>query len=131
MKSWMLVVWVLCAMITLSVRSAYAWQRPALPLLATHHRFIRVDDRGDEGDDEGGDGDGWIPWWFGMRMLAPRRRVIVEQPYYSAPPEQYSSPPPQAYWYFCQNPEGYYPQVRACPEGWMRVVPGGGAPPPP
>ncbi|MHB8415691.1 MAG: hypothetical protein ACYDB1_09970 [Acidiferrobacteraceae bacterium] len=128
----MLVVWVLCAMITLSVRSACAWQRPVLPLLAAHHRFIRVDDGGDEGGDEGGDGgDGWVPWWFGMRMLAPRRRVIVEQHYYSAPPEQYSSPPPQSYWYFCQNPEGYYPQVHACPDGWMRVVPGSGAPPPP
>lgn len=27
------------------------------------------------------------------------------------------------YWYYCRKPEGYYPHVRKCPEGWMKVVP--------
>lgn len=27
------------------------------------------------------------------------------------------------YWYYCQNPEGYYPYVKSCPGGWMKVVP--------
>jgi hypothetical protein len=24
-------------------------------------------------------------------------------------------------WYYCHKPEGYYPYVRACPDGWQRV----------
>ncbi len=27
------------------------------------------------------------------------------------------------YWYYCRNPEGYYPHVKKCPNGWMKVVP--------
>jgi len=27
------------------------------------------------------------------------------------------------YWYYCRKPEGYYPHVKKCPDGWMRVVP--------
>ena len=27
------------------------------------------------------------------------------------------------YWYYCRDPEGYYPQVSRCPTGWMQVVP--------
>lgn len=27
------------------------------------------------------------------------------------------------YWYYCRKPEGYYPHVKKCPEGWMQVVP--------
>ena len=55
--------------------------------------------------------------------------VIVQQP----APEVYVQPAPQqpaetGYWYYCQNPQGYYPYVRQCPGGWMKVVP---SPPPP
>lgn len=27
------------------------------------------------------------------------------------------------YWYYCQDPEGYYPYVKQCPGGWLRVAP--------
>lgn len=27
------------------------------------------------------------------------------------------------YWYYCRKPEGYYPHVKKCSEGWMKVVP--------
>jgi len=27
------------------------------------------------------------------------------------------------YWYYCTNPEGYYPYVKECPGGWQKVVP--------
>jgi hypothetical protein len=50
--------------------------------------------------------------------------LVVEQPsveYYIQPaPEQNEEP---AYWYFCRKPEGYYPYVKQCPDGWMKVVP--------
>jgi hypothetical protein len=41
--------------------------------------------------------------------------------------------PPPAYWYYCQNPPGYYPYIKDCPAGWMTVVPpmGAGRPGPP
>lgn len=55
--------------------------------------------------------------------------VVVQQP----ATEVYVQPAPQqpaetSYWYYCQNPQGYYPYVKRCPGGWMKVVP---APPPP
>jgi hypothetical protein len=31
---------------------------------------------------------------------------------------------PQAnYWHYCRNPEGYYPYVKKCPDGWLPVAP--------
>ena len=27
------------------------------------------------------------------------------------------------YWHYCRKPEGYYPHVKKCPDGWMKVVP--------
>jgi hypothetical protein len=60
-------------------------------------------------------------------------------PYYGSPyyyPQAAGSPPvyveqgsdqgaaPQSnYWYYCSNPDGYYPYVKECPGGWQRVVP--------
>jgi len=35
--------------------------------------------------------------------------------------------PPQYSWYYCEHPQGYYPAVQQCPEGWRPVTP----PPPP
>ena len=64
-------------------------------------------------------------------------------PYYYPPPHYYPYPPitvapsppvyierndPQPgaqtyYWYYCANPEGYYPYVQECPGGWKQVIP--------
>jgi hypothetical protein len=27
------------------------------------------------------------------------------------------------YWYFCRDPQGYYPYVKTCPSGWQTVTP--------
>jgi hypothetical protein len=27
------------------------------------------------------------------------------------------------YWHYCRNPEGYYPYVKNCPDGWLQVAP--------
>jgi hypothetical protein len=48
--------------------------------------------------------------------------VIVE----TAPPVYQEQPQPQAaqqYWYYCQDPQGYYPYVQQCPRGWQPVSP--------
>ena len=47
-------------------------------------------------------------------------------PYY--PPPVYieqapAAPPPQNYWYYCTDPQGYYPTIKECPGGWLKVVP--------
>ena len=30
---------------------------------------------------------------------------------------------PPGYWYYCNNPEGYYPYIKECPNGWQQVEP--------
>jgi hypothetical protein len=68
-------------------------------------------------------GYGWYPWY---------PYAYYPAPYYSAPPavvqqqpQVYSQPEEQEadYWYYCQDPRGYYPYVKSCPGGWMKVVP--------
>ena len=49
-------------------------------------------------------------------------------PPYPYPPAQrqypvYVEPEQPFYWYYCQDPQGYYPYVESCPTGWTRVVP--------
>lgn len=49
-------------------------------------------------------------------VVAPSPPVYIER----------SNPQPAAqtyYWYYCSNPEGYYPYVQECPGGWQRVAP--------
>jgi len=81
----------------------------------------------------------WGPWWYGAGYPY-YSYPYYSYPYYGGPPAvvqqdpqvyiQQSEPQPQTnYWYYCQNPQGYYPQVPQCPGGWMTVVPPTNAPP--
>jgi hypothetical protein len=78
-------------------------------------------------------------WWGPVGYPYP----YYSYPYYSYPPPvvireqppiyvQQPQPAPQAqpesYWYYCADAKAYYPYVRQCPGGWMKVVPQ--APPP-
>jgi hypothetical protein len=54
---------------------------------------------------------------------------------YEAPAVQETAPayaqdiaPAPYYWYYCEAASAYYPYVRECPTGWLRVLP---EPPPP
>jgi len=77
------------------------------------------------------------PYWWG----APYPYYPYYPYYYGAPPtvvqqapQVYVQPEAQAqpsYWYYCQNPQGYYPYVQQCPGGWMTVVPPTAPPAPP
>ncbi len=51
--------------------------------------------------------------------------VVIEQaPAVYMPPRTVPLPPQEPeYWYYCQKPQGYYPYITECPQGWMRVVP--------
>lgn len=73
----------------------------------------------------------WDPFWYpfypyyAYPYSSPT--VIIEK----QQPEEYimSTPQPeqQQYWYYCKEANGYYPYVKRCPGGWVRVVP---TPPP-
>ncbi|MDD2541681.1 MAG: hypothetical protein PHH28_11650 [Desulfuromonadaceae bacterium] len=75
----------------------------------------------------------WGPGWWDPYY--PSYPYYPYYPYYTAPPvvvpqqqpEIYVEPAPQqqepVYWYYCRDPEGYYPYIKRCPKGWMRVVP--------
>jgi hypothetical protein len=94
-------------------------------------------DRG--GRHGGGHGGGWgwgpaIGLGLGLGLWELSRPYYGYPYYYNAPVVQqapaeiYVQPaplPPAApqYWYYCQDPEGYYPYVKQCPDGWMKVVP--------
>ncbi|HEX6841855.1 MAG TPA: hypothetical protein VF113_10000 [Stellaceae bacterium] len=60
-------------------------------------------------------------------------------PFYAPPPVFYAPPPvvvapspvvvvqpPQQFWYYCDNPAGYYPYVPNCPTPWRPVMPQAG-----
>ena len=67
------------------------------------------------------------PWTVGM--VAGRRSYLVflSGPGLSLPgpyqPPLVAAPAPatQEYWYYCDNPQGYYPYVPQCVSGWQRV----------
>ena len=66
-------------------------------------------------------GPWWGPGWWGARYYSYSPPVVVQQaPVYVQP-----SPASEElyYWYYCQKPQGYYPYVQQCPNGWMKVVP--------
>jgi len=48
--------------------------------------------------------------------------VVIERqtPVYVQPNKQQAE---QNYWYYCTKPKGYYPYIKKCPGGWMKVVP--------
>jgi len=63
---------------------------------------------------------GW--WWFadGSWFFYPAPIYpypdYVSQTYYEAPAEDYGN-----YWYYCRDPEGYYPYVQHCNRAWEPV----------
>ncbi len=75
----------------------------------------------------------WIgPGWWPAYPYYPG----YVQPYYVSPPvaireapeeyiQQESSQAPEGtnYWYYCRNPKGYYPHIKRCPDGWLKVAP--------
>ena len=90
--------------------------------------------RGHHGGYHGGGhaffGLGYWPWYY------PPLYSYYPYPYYPYYPQTYAVPtsPPvyvergdeqqSAYWwYYCANPQGYYPYVKQCPGGWQRVSP--------
>ena len=103
-----------------------------------------VSGQADRGGGGHGGGWGWGPaiglgLGLGLWEMSQPYYGYPYYPYYNLAPiieqpstEMYVPPAPQqsvepTYWYYCRAPEGYYPYVKQCPNGWMKVVP---SPPP-
>ena len=85
--------------------------------------------------------DGRLGWWWivgGIWYFYPTPVypypdpyqppvVMVEQPQAVVVPAPVAPPAPAAapqYWYYCQNPQGYYPYVSQCASPWQKVPAG-------
>lgn len=66
----------------------------------------------------------WSPGWWGAPAYdyyqAPPVVIQQEPPVYVQPPSQVEE---HSYWYYCRQPQGYYPYVKRCPGGWLKVFP--------
>ena len=69
-------------------------------------------------------GWGWPYYPYYYQPYYQPQTVIVERPtdFYVQPTPAPGSEEKQ-YWYYCRDPKGYYPYVKKCPKGWMKVVP--------
>lgn len=89
-----------------------------------------------------GHGHSGFGFYFGMPFYPyysyPYYRYPYAYPYYyppavvtvpSTPPIYIQQSPPatqgysSGYWYYCNYPEGYYPYIKECPDGWQQVEP--------
>jgi hypothetical protein len=61
----------------------------------------------------------WYPYGYGS-VYGPMYPPTVEE---SPPPVYIEREPPAEYWYYCWDPQGYYPSVEECPGGWVKVAP--------
>jgi hypothetical protein len=69
----------------------------------------------------------WGPRYYygGPVYYAPPPVFIYRPPVYIQPQHVYVQRGQEGadYWYYCENPQGFYPYIKSCPGGWMKVVP--------
>lgn len=69
---------------------------------------------------------GYTDPFFTPYYTYPRTVVAPSPP---RPPAYIQQQTPQrtesitSYWHYCKDPEGYYPHIKDCPGGWLRVAP--------
>jgi hypothetical protein len=123
-QKWVGIIVVLAALLILSAGPGHTWGgRHGFGGHGFHHGFhhgfggprIAI-----------GIGPFWGPYWgpygypygYPPVVAVPSTQVYVQP---SAPAA--AQPPPSAYWYYCDNPRGYYPYVQQCRGGWRAVSP--------
>lgn len=57
----------------------------------------------------------YAPYYYPSIVYAQPPAIYAPQP--AAP----AGAPAAQTWYYCNNPQGYYPYVSACPGGWREV----------
>jgi hypothetical protein len=75
-----------------------------------------------------GVGPYWWPsyWWpYDYSYAYPYVYPYTYSPPISVQPSQPLTIQPHSpsVWYYCENPQGYYPYVQQCPGGWRTVAP--------
>ena len=77
----------------------------------------------------------WYPYSFPYYSYPYYSYPYYSSPYYYGWPSTIVTSPPDVtyieseprqpayYWYYCTSPKGYYPYVKECPQGWLKVVP--------
>ena len=68
----------------------------------------------------------WGPWGTYPYASGSETVIIVREPrVYIQPETQFpeTRAEEQYYWYYCRNPKGYYPYIKHCQDGWMKVIP--------
>lgn len=64
----------------------------------------------------------WPVYSYPYPYPYPQQPIVIQQ----GPTEYMQQPQPtpeQQYWYYCSDPQGYYPYVQHCPKGWTKVAP--------
>lgn len=72
----------------------------------------------------------YAPLWAPPPVYYAPPPVVVQQGYVAQPAVAAApAAPSPGYWYYCNNPQGYYPYIRQCSSQWMTVPanPDGGA----
>ena len=67
----------------------------------------------------GGYGYGGYGYGYAPAVAPAAPPVYIQQEFVQAQP----AAPASGYWHYCRKPEGYYPYVKTCPEGWLQVAP--------
>jgi hypothetical protein len=65
-------------------------------------------------------------WYYYAQPVYPYPTYVAPVVYVAPLPPAPPPPvavglPPPTYWYYCDNPAGYYPAVAACSGGWQPV----------
>ena len=64
------------------------------------------------------------PFYYPPPYVYPQTVIVpTSPPVYTQQPQVQPAQPQTNYWYYCQDPEGYYPYVKNCPPGWLQVAP--------
>lgn len=93
------------------------------------HRFHEYDfdrwrgGRWFHGPHGGRDGWWWVlggEWYFYPQPIYPYPDPYVPPAVAMPAPAPGAAPAPQT-WYYCANPQGYYPYVSQCPQPWQAV----------
>ncbi len=70
-------------------------------------------------------GPAYYPYpYYNEVVVAPAPTTVYVEPAATISPSYNSVQPGQSSdWYYCHNPDGFYPSVKTCPSGWQRVPP--------
>ncbi len=68
---------------------------------------------------------GYYPYGYSAPVVVTQQAAPTTYMEQNTADQGYAPPSRQAAqsndWYYCRKSEGYYPYVRACPDGWQRV----------